>query len=386
MAGKHSFAFYTDTYLPAVDGVVTSIINSARELRRRGHRVYIFTSGNQKHSVPEELRQDVFFMRGMRFRKYPQYSLALFPFASALRIRDLNIELIHSHTPFMMGVSGLTIAKVNRIPLVGSFHTLFTDKRVIDEYTTMNPMLRKLAYDKAWSYVRFFYNKCGRTIAPSEAIKQVLMSNAIENVDVVPNGVDLSKFSRKADGSAIREKYAPNGEKLVLYLGRLSSEKGVEVMIKAAKRLSKKKIKFLIAGTGPAHERYKEMVAHSSLSSVVSFAGFVSDEDLPKYYAASDLFCMPSTFETQGIVSLEAMASGKPVVGADYLALKDIIVDGRNGEKFKPGSSVDCARKIEKVINNIGAYKGMFETAKKYSVERCTDRLLETYEKVLQGS
>ena len=157
-------------------------------------------------------------------------------------------------------------------------------------------------------------------------------------------------------------------------------------MIKAAKRLSKKKIKFLIAGTGPAHERYREMVAHSSLSNVVSFAGFVNDADLPKYYAASDLFCMPSTFETQGIVSLEAMASGKPVVGADYLALKDIIVDGKNGEKFKPGSSVDCAGKIEKVINNIGAYRGMFETAKKYSVERCTDRLLETYEKVLQGS
>ena len=385
MAGKHSFAFYTDTYLPAVDGVVTSIINSARELRRRGHRVYIFTSGNQKHSVPEELRQDVFFMRGMRFKKYPQYSLALFPFASALRIRDLDIELIHSHTPFMMGISGLTIAKVNRIPLVGSFHTLFTDRRVIDEYTTMNPMLRKLAYDKAWSYVRFFYNKCGRTIAPSEAIKQVLTSNSIDNVDVVPNGVDLSKFNRKADGSDIKEKYAPNGEKLVIYLGRLSSEKGVEVMIKAAKRLAKKKIKFLIAGTGPAYERYREMVVRDSLSKVVSFAGFVSDADLPKYYAASDLFCMPSTFETQGIVSLEAMASGKPVVGADYLALKDIIVNGRNGEKFKPGSSIDCARKIEKVINNIGAYKGMLETAKKYSVERCTDRLLETYDKVLQG-
>ncbi|MEM3841635.1 MAG: glycosyltransferase [Candidatus Micrarchaeaceae archaeon] len=383
MAEKHSFAFYTDTYLPAVDGVVTSIINSAKELRRRGNKVYIFTSGNQKHIVPQELREDVFFMRGMRFRKYPQYSLAIFPFASALRIKDLNIELIHAHTPFFMGISGLTIAKVNRIPLVGSFHTLFTDKRVIDEYTTMNPVLRNLAYKKAWSYVRFFYNRCGRTIAPSEAIKRVLNSNQIMNVDVVPNGVDIKRF-RGVDGSAIREKYAPNGEKLVLYLGRLSTEKSIDVMIKAAKRLAKnKKIRFLIAGTGPAYERYRRMVANNMLSDKVFFSGFVDSNDLPKFYAAADVFCIPSTFETQGIVSLEAMASGKPVIGADYLALSDIIKDGYNGEKFKPGSSIDCAFKIEKVINNIDAYRGMLETAKRFSVEKCTDGLLKTYEKAI---
>ena len=383
MAEKHSFAFYTDTYLPAVDGVVTSVINSAMELRKRGHKVYIFTSGNQKHTVPEDLREDVFFMRSMRFRKYPQYSLAIFPFASALRIKDLNIELIHAHTPFMMGVSGLTIAKVNRIPLVGSFHTLFTDKRVIDEYTSLSPMLRKMAYNKAWSYVRFFYNKCGRTIAPSESIKSLLASNQIDNVDVVPNGVDIKRF-RKADGSAIRDRYAPKGEKLVLYLGRLSKEKGVDVMIRSAKVLSKKKdVKFLIAGTGPAHEQYRRMTARMGLSKNVSFCGFVEQSELPKLYAAADVICMPSTFETQGIVSLEAMASGKPVVGADYLALKEIIDDGKNGEKFKPGSSADCAAKIEKVINNIDAYKGMLETAKRFSVERSTDRLLETYEKTM---
>jgi 1,2-diacylglycerol 3-alpha-glucosyltransferase len=122
------------------------------------------------------------------------------------------------------------------------------------------------------------------------------------------------------------------------------------------------------------------------LNEKVKFAGFVSDALLPKYYAACDLFCIPSTFETQGLVSIEAMASGKPVVGADHLALHDLISDGRNGEKFKPGSAQDCARKIEKVLYNEDSYKGMVETAKKYSIEKTTDNLLDAYKAVIDDA
>jgi glycosyltransferase involved in cell wall biosynthesis len=115
-----------------------------------------------------------------------------------------------------------------------------------------------------------------------------------------------------------------------------------------------------------------------------SFIGFVNQKDVPHVYAACDVVCLPSTFETQGIVLIEAMAVGTPVVGADYLAIKEMIKNGRNGEKFKPGDYTSCANKIEKVLNNTGHYKhNAVETAKEFSRERVTDKLLDVYNLVL---
>jgi 1,2-diacylglycerol 3-alpha-glucosyltransferase len=171
-------------------------------------------------------------------------------------------------------------------------------------------------------------------------------------------------------------------------MGRVSKEKNIGTMIRAAKVLSQKKmnVKFLIAGTGPAMDYYIKLVHRNKLEKIVKFAGFINDKELPKYYAAADLLCMPSTFETQGIVSLEAMATGKPVVGADYLALSELIKDGKNGEKFKPMDYRDCAMKIEKVINNLPHYKECTKTAREYSIAKVTDRLLKTYSAAIDGS
>ena len=141
--------------------------------------------------------------------------------------------------------------------------------------------------------------------------------------------------------------------------------------------------RFVIAGSGPALDYYKSMVTRYRLNNIFDFTGFIENHKLPAYYAAADAFCMPSTFETQGIVTLEAMACGKPVIGADYLALKELIINGKNGEKFKPNDHYACARKIRKVIYNIGSYKDMLNTAKEYSIERTTDKLLDAYKKII---
>jgi 1,2-diacylglycerol 3-alpha-glucosyltransferase len=138
-----------------------------------------------------------------------------------------------------------------------------------------------------------------------------------------------------------------------------------------------------VVGTGPAYDHYRAMVRKHGLSHKVMFTGFIPNKDLPQYYAASDAFCIPSKFETQGMVALEAMACGKPVIGADFLALKDLIVNGKNGEKFRANDYYDCARKIRKVINNTAYYKDMSKTAKLYSLESTTDRLLDAYKKIL---
>jgi len=168
-----------------------------------------------------------------------------------------------------------------------------------------------------------------------------------------------------------------------MYVGRLSKEKRIETLIKSARALKDENVRFVLVGTGPAYNHYLHMVDRLNLGDKIKLVGFVGNNELPKYYAACDAFCIPSTFETQGIVSLEAMACGKPVIGADYLALSDLIKNGKNGEKFRPGDANACARKIRKVLYNIDSYKGMLDTAKRYSIERTTDDLLNMYKRIL---
>ncbi|MDE1869034.1 MAG: glycosyltransferase [Candidatus Micrarchaeota archaeon] len=377
-----NIAFYTDSFLPAKDGVVTSILNFRQELERRGHNVYIFASGERRITSRKD---NVFIIKGVKFKKYPQYNLAIFPFFSSVYIRDVKLDVAHVQTPFTMGLYGLMHAKMNKIPVAGSFHTHFSNKSVIQEYTSDNKTISKFMIKYAWKYARFFYRKCDEVIAPSESTKEILIKKHIKNVTVVPNSVDLKKFNPQVSGTAMRNRLLKSrkNDRMVLYMGRLSKEKKVDIMIKAAKLLKNEDITFVIGGTGPAAEYYQNMVNRMHLNNKIKFIGFVPQEKLPQLYAASDLLCMPSTFETQGVVAVEAMATGKPVVAANYLALKELVVNGRNGEKFKANDPAGCARKIERVIYNLDSYKGMFNTAKRYSIERTTDDLLNVYRRII---
>ncbi|MGC8669729.1 MAG: glycosyltransferase [Candidatus Micrarchaeia archaeon] len=379
-----NIAFYSDTYLPAVDGVVTSIINTRKELEKRGHNVYLFVSGNKHTRKAVKKDGHIFVAPSTKFSSYPQYNIAIFPFINYFKFRRLDIDIMHAHTPFTMGMYALLLSRMNKIPIVGSFHTLFTSKEVIDEYMPKAALLRKYTHRYSWMYARYFYNKCNRTIAPTQTIMDLLKREHIFNSIVIPNGIDLKRFNKNVDGSKVREKIAKGNKKVVLYIGRLSKEKHLEVLIKAIKRLDDDYV-LAIGGTGPSMPYYIDLVRKLNLSKKVKFMGFVPEDLLPNYYAAADVVCLPSTFETQGIVTLEAMATGTPVVGANKLALEEIIRNGKNGEKFKPGSFTDCARKIEKVINNIGTYKETVSTAKEYSIEKVVDKLIDLYKTTINN-
>ncbi len=378
----HRIAFYSDSYLPAVDGVVTSMLDFKQELERRGHKAYIFATCRLRDRK-KYAAKDVFLYPGLKFRPYPQYSVALFPYYSSLKLKKLEIDTIHVQTPFTMGFNGLVAAKVGRYPLVGTFHTLVNSKS-LSSYYPKNKRLRNFYSKYIWKYVKFFYRKCDMTIAPSQTIADMLQKNDIMNTAVVPNGINLRVFNERVSGRKLRKKLGiGEDDKVILHVGRLSSEKKVEILLRAAKLLSKKRrdIHLLIAGGGPAAETYKHMARKLGIAAKTTFMGMVPHEELPEVYAAGDLLCLPSTFETQGIVSLEAMAVGKPVVGANFLALAELIENGRNGEKFKPGDYEACARKIEKVLNSTDNYrKYAVSTAKNYSVARVTSRLIRVYD------
>ncbi len=379
-------AFYSDTYLPAVDGVVTSMLNAKAELERLGHEVFIFTSGDAR-SKRRYANRHVFVMQGVKFRPYPQYKLAIFPYHAVFKAQSLNLDIIHAQTPFAIGFTALLTAKLLRYPIIGSYHTMVNDK-ALEAYHPKSARIKKFTTKYLWKYTKFFYRRCDATIAPSSTVEKMLKRYKIKGVHIVPNAVDLKKFNPKVSGEPFRKRFGiKEREKVVLYVGRISKEKNIDVLLKAAHELRKRNdVRFVIGGTGPMLASYREMALRMGLSNV-RFLGFVSDALLPSLYAASDMLCTPSTFETQGIVPLEAMATGKPVVAANALALKEMVKNGKNGEKFDPGNYLQCAKKIEKVLNNGGAYKeSAVRTAKEFSVEKVTEDLVDVYKLVLSNS
>ena len=385
---KLRVAFFSDTYLPAVDGVVTSMLNFKKELKKKGHKIFMFVAGDSAAKRKYQ-NDDVFIVQGINFKPYPQYKVAVFPYMSMIKINALDIDIIHAQTPFAMGLAALMSAKILGKPIIGSYHTLVDNKDIIGSYYPKNKRIRYVAEIATRQYIKFFYNSCDCVFAPSGTIKRILEKKGIKNVYIVPNSVDIKRFNPEVSGQNIRRALKlRNNQKVILYVGRISREKKLEVLLNAAHALNMKRndIVFVIGGHGPALEYYKRMAEKLKLDNL-KFVGFIENKKLAEYYAACDVFCIPSTFETQGMVALEAMACGKPVVGADYLALKELIKNGKNGEKFKPGSHSECARKIEKVLNSSDKYTNCaIDTANEFSLERTTQRMLDLYNFILSKS
>jgi len=142
----------------------------------------------------------VYIVPGISFKPYPQYKLAFFPYHTVLKLQKAKIEIMHAQTPFFMGFTALTIARVMKLPIVGSFHTFINNRKILEEYYPKNRLFKKFTGKYLWEYTKFFYRRCDFTIAPSNTVKEILERNKIPNVVVVPNGVDITKFNTKVEG------------------------------------------------------------------------------------------------------------------------------------------------------------------------------------------
>ncbi|MFH1751091.1 MAG: glycosyltransferase [Candidatus Micrarchaeota archaeon] len=378
--------FYTDTYLPNVDGVVNAMIGYKGELERRGDQVYIFTSGTDREGR-EFGGPRTFFFESLVFPPYPQYKLAIFPLNSIRVAKKHKIDLVHSHAVASMGVAAIASAKVLNLPLIGTFHTMMPKTAF---YLTKNPLGKKVFAQFAWTAVRQFYAPFDLVTAPSKVIEKMLNKNGIDRTAIVPNGLDVKKFSPKNDSRIIRKLLGiGKRQKVILTAGRLSEEKNVEVLISAFAKVRKTQdAKFVIQGDGPAKPKYMKHAARLGLQKDVIFTGFVKDFEVPYFYSAADVFATASTFETQGLALLEAMATGRVCVGAKSLAIPEILNDGKNGFLFRPFDIQDCAEKMLKGLHLSETRKRDMErraraTALEYSVDKSTDKLMDAYRKVL---
>lgn len=374
--------FFTDTYLPNIDGVVTYIVNYKRVFEELGHEVYIFTPGTKKQNEDNKDAR-IHYFSSTCFKPYPDYRIALFPFISATNIvKEIKPDIIHSHGISTTGIAAFQSAKKINVPVIASFHTLVPEAT---HYLTKQESFQKLFEGIAWKYLNWYYSNFEKVLVPNNFSKTILEKHGIKNIVIKSTGMDLRNFRPDIECEFIRKKYGVDGP-IVLFVGRLVIEKNLALLVDAAQKVLNKipNAKFIIAGKGPAEQYYKDMVKNRGLSENFIFTGFIHDSELPALYCAADVFAFPSFFDTLGLVVLEAMATGTPAVVPKESAAAEFVRNEENGYHFS--DSQDFSEKIIAGIENKKALsKNAIAETKKYDLQICARELLEFYTSLKQN-
>jgi 1,2-diacylglycerol 3-alpha-glucosyltransferase len=378
-------ALFTDSYLPTIDGVVTSVLTTRRQLEADGHEVVVFAPQDPRRHLREET--NTIFVRAKELHHYPGYRFAVFPGREVDQVKDMGIDVIHIHGVGTVGIKGLWASWQAKIPSVQTFHTMIQD--TLPFYSPFGINLHVL--DRGLRlYLRIFLRKSTGVVVPSHAILDEILelSPKASISDVIPTGVDPERFSPSISGQSIRTKWGLNGSDVILHVGRVAPEKNLATLLHAFPRIREANpdAKLLVVGSGPYLERYYDLARHLDLAGDVIFTGFVPDADLPEYYAAADVFAIASKFETQGLVVLEALSSGRPIAGANFRAIPEFVHEGENGFLFDPTDTHGCAEAVLRCLGRRDELRGPArESALPFSVANCTRRLEDVYERLVTG-
>lgn len=372
--------FFTDTYTPQINGVVTSIELFRRELERMGHTVLVIAPSPKQPSDTERIVR----MPSVPFVFQPEMRAAMPYSVDAMRaVKAMDLDIIHSHDPFAIGLFGLAVAKRYRIPYVHTYHTLYPEYvHYIWETRFTKELAARLSRD--------FCNRCDAVIAPSTKIERALRTWGYNGLlRVVPTGVDTHEFDPAPDTEieAFRAEVGLRpGERMLLYMGRLGKEKSIDLLVRALPHL-RANARLVIAGNGPYRPELEALIAQLRITDRVTFAGYLDRRRVSLAYQAADIFVFASTSETQGLVISEAMAAGVPIVAVDDLAIADMVKSGANGTLVQQNEG-RLAEAIDEILADEGLRRRMAGESKRLaealSIPRQTERLVALYEQVLR--
>ncbi len=330
-------AIFTDAFLPQINGVVTSIIKLAENLADRGHYVLIFAPAHRHQ--PEYTRRniEVRLIPSIPASFYQDFRwVAPYDYSVYRSLRDAEVDVVHAMTPTMVGYLGIKFARKLGLPVVFSFHTLISDPSY---YEHMFKGLIKVDARVIWKFCNYFNNASDLVVSPSRTTTRLLVENGCESEAItISNGIDPDEFDNSA-ADRFRSTYGLKG-KTILYIGRLASEKSVDVLIHAFDRLFPEipDARLLIVGDGPQREELEELASGLSSAGAVLFTGKIVRDDLVRsgVFGACEVFASPSRTETQGISILEALVNRLPCVVVNEGAVPELVFDGVNGRVVTP--------------------------------------------------
>ena len=374
----------SDVYFPRINGVSTSTQIFREELLRRGHKVTLiaphYPNCAQEDDIIRIPSRQVLFDPEDRMMKSKEV-MALLPM-----LRSENYDLLHIQTPFVAHHLGVKLAAALNIPSIETYHTFFEE--YLFHYVPFVP--------KAWmrSLARYFTRKqCNAVdsvIVPSNAMCEILEHYGVTtSMKIIPTGMELDKF-HGCNGAAFRQRYhIPAQCPTLVHIGRVAHEKNIGFLLHMLQQLRKSipDILLIIAGEGPALSHLRKQTVKLGISNNVLFVGYLSRADaLLDCYCAGDAFVFASRTETQGLVLLEAMALGVPVVSTAVMGTKDIL-QPRRGALVSPENPQQFAENVKRLLQNEFLRKRLSKEARDYvkewSAPMMAERLLEYYQRLV---
>lgn len=328
-------ALITETFLPNVNGVVTTLCRLLEHLRDHGHEALLVAPETNLESYAGA---QIIPLRGVPLPAYPELRLTPPQPGLTAQLRRFQPDIVHLAGTMALGVTGRHAARQLGLPLVGAYHTDFP------AYTTHYGLgfLRTLAY----RYLRWVHNSCALTLCPSLATISDLRTHGFRRLRLWSRGVDTERFHPRHRSEAWRAAVgAQPGERVLLYVGRLAAEKRLDLLAEVLPSLPNTRL--VLVGDGPARPWLEQRLG----SARAHFTGYLRGDELATAYASADLFAFPSDTETFGQVIQEAMASGLPVVAARAGGAIDLVRDGVTGALFQPGNTADLLRQAQWLLN-----------------------------------
>ncbi len=366
-------AFFTETFLPKVDGIVTRLTKTVQHLVTAGDEVLIFCPEGAPDTY---MGARVVGVPAMPLPLYPELKLALPRPAVAEALDRFQPDLVHVVNPAVLGLGGIWLAKTKAYPLVASYHTHLP--KYLEHYGMgmLEPLL--------WELLKAAHNQARLNLCTSTAMVQELSGKGIQHTALWQRGVDTELFQPSLRSDAMRARLL-NGQsdtgKLLLYIGRLSAEKQIERILPVLEAMPDARL--ALVGDGPYRQQLEKIFA----STPTHFVGYLAGQDLAAAYASGDAFLFPSSTETLGLVLLEAMAAGCPVVGANRGGIPDIVSDGVNGCLYEPDQEGSLAAAVERLLGDASQRaqlrQNAREEAERWGWAGATDQLRGYYHRLL---
>lgn len=367
-------AYFAGTMKPGHDGVTRVLYRLIDALNRQGIESVFFSpiipdqpyQPTPMHQVPSVI---------LPF--YKEYRLPVPGYKHFEReVRTFNPDLIHINSPCPLGHAAVHFGRRSGIPVVATYHTHFPSYAKYYKIAALE--------DCGWNYLRKLYNACEQVYVPSLPVMDELSAHGLSSVQFLPHGVDAKVFSASYRSEEWRRAHGMEGKTVLLFVGRLVWEKDLRTLARAYSIITERRrdVLFTLVGDGPARDELRQMMPGAL------FLGHQTGENLSRAYASSDVFVFPSTTETFGNVTLEAMASGLPPVCAREGGAYGFIEPGVTGMLAAPRDPRDLAAKVEFLLENPGRRIEMARAARAFAQEQSWEkifrRLFESYEQVIR--
>ncbi len=367
-------AFFTETFLPKVDGIVTRLTKTVQQLVLAGDEVLIFCPEGAPDAY---MGARVVGVPAMPLPLYPELKLALPRPAVSEALDRFGPDLVHVVNPAVLGLGGIWLARSRGLPLVASYHTHLP--KYLEHYGMgmLEPLL--------WELLKAAHNQAQLNLCTSTAMVEELAARGIQHTALWQRGVDTDLFRPELASGAMRERLHGGHDDtghLLLYIGRLSAEKQIERIRPVLEAMPQARL--ALVGDGP----HRQQLERHFDGTATTFVGYLAGQELASAYASGDAFLFPSSTETLGLVLLEAMAAGCPVVGANRGGIPDIVSDGVNGCLYDPDQPASLTTAVQRLLGDPAARRQLRlaarEEAERWGWAGATAQLQGYYRQVLQ--